>query len=163
MQLNWRTAANAIVWEARSSRAIIVADGWTHILASFNTATSVRHLFIDDVEDTVISETFNADAIATYAGVDTSVGPAALKFNGDLSEVYIGNEFLDLSVVANRRKFISAAGDPVFMGSSGQLPTGSAPMIYLSGPTVNWHLNASGRGTFVESGALTTASSVPPD
>eukprot|EP00951_Prasinocladus_malaysianus_P002741 scaffold19422_cov43-Prasinocladus_malaysianus.AAC.1 len=55
-----------------------------------------------------------------------------------MAEFYATREFLDMSVEANRRKFVSASGAPVLLGVDGSLPTGNAPDIYLSGDSGNW-------------------------
>ena len=46
-------------------------------------------------------------------------------------------------------------------GSNGEIPTGTAPLVFLSGPTVSWHANK-GTGTgFTEVGEITTAPVLP--
>jgi hypothetical protein len=70
---------------------------------------------------------------------------------------------LDLSVEANRRKFISAAGKPVSLGANGSTPTGSQPIIYLANPTATWQDNLGAGGNFTENGALADAATNPSD
>jgi hypothetical protein len=67
-------------------------------------------------------------------------------------------EFLDISVEANRRKFINAAGDPVDLGSDGSTPTSTAPIVYQNGDFTNFETNQGTGGNFTVTGALTTCS-----
>jgi hypothetical protein len=85
--------------------------------------------------------------------------------DAEVAELYLNTkEFLDLSIEANRRKFISAAGKPADdLGASGEGPTGTNPTVFLSGDTVTWHTNKGSGGGFTEVGALTDASSSPSD
>lgn len=49
-----------------------------------------------------------------------------------LSELYVNyGESLDLDVEANRRKFITAEGEPVDLGADGSEPTGNQPDFYF--------------------------------
>jgi hypothetical protein len=67
----------------------------------------------------------------------------------------------DLSVEANRRKFITACKSAVLLGATGSKPTGTAPILFQSGATEAWHTNKGTGGGFTENGALSTASSKP--
>ena len=52
-------------------------------------------------------------------------------FNGALAEVYFApGQYLYFSIASNRRKFISRTGKPVHLGTTGMLPTGTAPLVY---------------------------------
>jgi uncharacterized membrane protein len=58
--------------------------------------------------------------------------------------------FVDLSVVANRRKFIAAGGTPSWMGSNGALPFDRVPAVYLTtlGPPLDFAANNGAGGGF---------------
>ena len=166
-----RNTANANILIVKTLSTILVADGWTHVLASWDQATSTVLIFIDDVDDTAVPST-NLDQEVDYTRADAGIGhdwsaagnPGTNKMNGDLAEFWFEDGvFLDLTIDANRRKFISAAGKPVDLGVDGALPTGTSPLIFLSGATVDWHTNKGTGGGFTEIGALTTASSSPSD
>jgi len=80
--------------------------------------------------------------------------------DGCLSEIYFDvNRFLDFSVVANRRKFISASGVPVELGTNGQLPTGSVPIVYA--PDGDTSTNLGVGGSFFNSGTFAACSTIP--
>jgi len=85
------------------------------------------------------------------------------RFSRAARQLGLTNEFVDLSIEANRRKFIDAIGKPVDLGVDGSTPTGTAPLIFLSGTTIDWHTNKGSGGGFTEVGALTTATTSPSD
>lgn len=59
-------------------------------------------------------------------------------FNGCVSNLYFNiDERVDLTVQANREKFRTGAGKPVYLGATGQLPTGSQPAFYAENGELN--------------------------
>lgn len=94
-------------------------------------------------------------------------GIASNPFNGDMAEFWLSMTRLDFSVEANRRKFYSATGKPVDVGSDGSTPTGSAPEVYLSvrpgDAASDFATNRGTGGNFTENGTLTIAASSPSD
>lgn len=161
--------AGTVIMQARSTTSILVADGWTHILASWDLSVPVVHVYIDDGEDanvlTLTNDTINYTRSEAGVGhIWLSSTPGFFKFDGDMAELYFQDgEFLDFSVEANRRKFIDAMGKPVGLGADGSTPTGSVPLVFQSGATDEWHTNKGSGGGFTEVGALTDASSSPSD
>lgn len=146
---------------------LINNPGWHHLLvaAQFD-ATPVGQLFIDDVEASLTTFTALNEGLIDWTDSDYFVGATAAgaqKMNGDLSEVYVTDEFLDISIEANRRKFIDANGFPVDLGSDGSTPTGTAALEFFSGSTDAWHTNKGSGGGHTENGALTDAASSPSD
>ena len=144
-----RNTGNTNILNVRTVNTIVVADGWTHILASWNLSTSVAQIYINDVSDADTPATMldqNIDYTRGDAGIGhdwSAAGSAGTnKLNGCLSEFWFEDGlYLDLSVKANRRKFIDGAGKPVDLGSDGSIPTSTSPLIFLSGETVDWHTN----------------------
>lgn len=138
--------------------------GWHHLMGSFDLGTAGRRwIFLDDVD--VTTEVVHTDATIDFT-VNYAVGAkftGSSKFDGDMAQVYLSLEYLDLSIENNRRKLVSANIKPVDMGSDGSLVTGTAPLIFLTGPTVNWHLNAGSGDGFAENGALTDSATDPSD
>lgn len=140
-------------------------DGeWHHILFSFDTANSANNrIYIDDVNQSIsyfsgtpLPGTIDFTRPGHYFSSNSAL------YDGGLAEFWWQpNLFLDLDVEANRRKFITANGNPVFLGSDGSLPTGTSPMIFLSGDTASWHTNKGTGGGFTESGALTDFATSP--
>jgi hypothetical protein len=164
IQIAGYDAAGNLDLNLQSTTSVVVATGLVHVLSSVNLATGLGLLYLNDVDDTNAVALVN-DTIDWAGSGDFGIGAepdGGAKLSADIADLYINfATSLDLSVVANRRKFISAAGKPVFLGADGSLPTGSAPAVFLSGPTATWHTNRGAGGGFTENGALTDGAVVP--
>lgn len=159
---------SGVVWNGDSTATFSTSNSeWVHVLIGLNSAVGGNHvLFINDVQETITSETFNSDTTIDMVETDWSVGArtdAGSKMTGDMADVYFSQEFLDFTVESNRRLFISAAGKPVDLGSDGSTPTGNIPIVFFSGPTVDWHTNLGSGGGYTENGALTDSADSPSD
>jgi len=168
-----RTTAGSAVLELYSASTYTSGATWRHILASWDLATSgARSFYISDVDDLGTSTTINSNPVefttgAFYVG-DSPIGLPGSKVNGALADVYFApGQYLDFSLVTNRRKSISASGKPVHLGTDGSLPTGTAPLLYLhlddSEAVANFATNRGTGGDLTVTGALDTASSSPSD
>jgi len=155
-----RNSAESTILSMNSSATYNSADGWIHMLASWDLANSYAEMYINDVSDdgtpTIVNDTVD------YTNSDWVIGAhrdLSGKTNGDMADFYFNTvSNLDLSVESNRRKFISASGRAVSLGSDGSTPTGTAPIIFLSGATAGWETNDGSGGGFTENGALSDAS-----
>lgn len=145
------------------------ASGWHHLLAWWDlTDSGKRGLYIDGVDDSPTWTTYSNTAI-DYTRADHSIGGIGADYwNGYLADFYINTaEWLDLSVEANREKFI-LGGKPVDLGADGATPTGTAPIVYLhvdpaaSAPTFLTDNKGSG-GDFTDVAVITAAPSSPSD
>src|SRR3990167_3560410 len=153
-----------------SDTAYTAGATWLHVLASWNLATAAGHLYINDVSDLAAGPTLTDDTI-DYTLSDWAIGAetaGSFKLNGCLAEVYFApGQYLDFSLVVNRRKFISASGKPVSLGATGSLPTGTAPIVYqrvADGAAVaTFATNLGTGGGFSITGPLTTGSTSPSD
>ena len=165
------TVPSANIWFVKSGDTFEEADGWKHFLCSLNAATSTGYMYIsdagtvNDVADTMSAESYS-DQVGDWTIADWSINsgvtyPGQTGINADIAELYFTNEFLDLSVEANRRKFIGANGRPVDLGDDGSEPTGTAPLVYLKNPVETWHINAGSGGGFTETGELTAGTDSP--
>jgi hypothetical protein len=110
----------------------IPLDSVRTVSASFDLANAAnRFIFYGSVSQSLTVTTYTDDTI-DFTDTDHSVGATtagATKFNGDLSDFYLGNEFIDLA--SGNPFFNSVTGKPRYLGESGELPTGSSPLIYL--------------------------------
>ena len=126
--------------------------------------TGKRWLYVNDVSDLATINTYTDDVI-DFTVADWAIGAnpdGNNKLVGDLAELWFApGVYIDLSVVANRRKFRTAAGKPAYLGPTGAIPTGTAPLIYMSGATASWESNNGTGGGFTEHGALADASISP--
>jgi hypothetical protein len=129
----------------------VTDSNWHHIM--FARTTGAAHAYLDGVVDTVDLNT--ADSI-DWTLTNWSIGAQVdglVPLDGDLADVWVDDVYIDLSQAANRAKFFLGGG-PVNLGTDGSTPTGSAPLIFLSGPTSNWHVNLGTGGGFTELGSL---------
>lgn len=167
IRVSARNSANSTILDFDTAAAFVAAGGWKHLLIAWDLGTAGRrHIFITDVEDTT-QTTFTDDTI-DYTTGDGGVGIGAKedgsdKFNGEIADMWFNDTWLDITTAAERRKFINADLKPVDLGADGSLPLSAVPVVFLSGPTVNWHTNKGGGGGFTENGALTDGSSSPSD
>ena len=149
-----------------SNSTYTTASGWTHFLVAWRLTTPEAYLYVNDSNDEAAGST-ELDGPIDYAGTDWLVGsrPAgADKLNADISDLYWDDSFMDITIEANRRKFIDASGKPVDLGSDGSNPTGSAPLICLNNATTTgWESNKGSGGGFTENGALTDGTDSPSD
>jgi hypothetical protein len=111
---------------------------WNHVLVSYKTGVGGWYkISINDA--TPVNGASMLSATLTVAGTITraycsTTGGASQFWDGDIAYIYHNVvTALDITDVANRRKFIDAAGDPVDLGSDGSTPTGSAPAFFLDG------------------------------
>lgn len=149
----------------KTKTAYGVSQIWRHFLASWNCAVvGARHLYMNDVNDLVVLDF--QDRTIDYTKDDWRVATSwsvagEEKFDGCISELFFHNTYLDLSVEANRRKFIGADGRPVDLGADGSTPLGVQPLLYV--PNGDPSTNAGSGGNFTITGSLTSASTSPSD
>jgi hypothetical protein len=156
------------------SSAYTTASGWLHILFSADTnfAAGARlgSLYVNDVSDFAVVAgqdygiAFNCPFGA--GSTDWSVGANSgniQRLNADIGDLWIGfGQYSDLSVTANRRRFVSADGKSVNLGATGELPTGTSPTCFLRGPAAAFPTNLGTGGNFTVTGALTDSVTNPP-
>jgi len=142
-----------------------------HILASWNTdaapGSRVSNLYVNDVSDkTILTNTGSAfdvgftnpeiRLLSQTRTVDTST------INAKIGEVYLNiGEYLDFSVEANRRKFISEDGFPAPLGETGATPTGTQPIIYQKNIFSSFNVNSGSGGNFTTVGSFTNGGAIP--
>ena len=112
-----------------------------HFMMSVDTHAQIVQVYINDEPVTLTSPTwtgtapydFNVnDTINIWAwDVSNVIGTGIHPAFGD---AWISNtpDFVDLSVTANRRKFIDRALQPVDLGADGRLPFDYQPAMYMS-------------------------------
>ena len=163
------TPTNILI--ALSSTAYTAGATWLHVLTSWNLAVAGSgRFYVNDVSDGAFG-TYTDDTINYAGATEWSVGAStagANDFDGCLAEIaFYPGQYLDFSLVSNRRKFISASGKPVSLGSTGALPTGTAATCYFhldDGETVaNFATNRGTGGDYTITGTLATGSTSPSD
>lgn len=154
-----------------SARITNPSADWSHILGSCRTNLSAGNkiikLYQNDVD--VTNEIDDEDDSFSIAinGRDVYVGGDIFgQLAGDMADFWLapGQSLLTGSDIAEatRRKFISAAGKPVYLGESGELPTGTPPAVFFSGDSTGFVTNrGTGGGFTLIDGPLTNASTSP--
>ena len=147
-------SAGTTILDIRSSTLQI--NNWYHCLFSVDLANAAnRHLYIDDVSDLNVTTYTNDTMDLTLA--DWSLGAL-----GDGSSTWGAGEgdgayadfwlllgtYTDFSNATNRRKFIDANLRPVFLGTTGQVPTGSSPIVFFGNPWQAFYTNLGTGGGF---------------
>lgn len=162
-------AAGTTILDIETTTAYTAGATWRHFLASWNLATGTAYLYVNDVSD-LTSTTLTDDSI-DYTVADWAVGANAgglADFDGCIAELYFApGQFLNFSIVSNRRKFISSSGKPVYLGADGSGPTGTAAICYQhladAEAVANFATNRGTGGDFSITGTLATGSTSPSD
>lgn len=136
---------------------IISENVWYHAIASFDTTSGQGRLYINDVE-----VDYDMRNVASGGQVmDIQSGAYMVHFfgwsggfEGEIADLWYDDSYVDLSVEANRRKFITGSGAPASLGANGSGPTGAQPLIFFSGDAAQWGTNKGRGGTFAQQGTF---------
>ena len=143
-------ASNTKIMEVRSL-ATPLLNAWNHFIVSWDLGgTPTVKAYLNDVKSeniltltTGIADWTPAQPFWGIAGNFNGAG----RMKGCLSEIYVRNDvFLDLDVMANRRLFNDGMGSAVELGSAGEIPTGTSPLLYF--PAADG-VNAGTGGSFI--------------
>ncbi len=146
-------------------------SSWINILSSWNTNFSagnkLQQLYISDSSNlgTVVDGSA-AFSIGYSSETDWLISAATATptglYTGCLSEIYFApDQYLDFSVTANRRLFISGTGSPVPLGVDGSIPTGTAPRIYFRDAAASAGNNSGNGGNFTTHGSFSNCGTHP--
>lgn len=142
--------------------AISDTTRWHHVMWSFDMSDAgKRHVYVDGVLDIASVTTYTDDNLK-FTSTDHAIGrvPNSSGFySGEITEFWMAYAYIDLSQESNRRKFLSPALGPVRLGTSGELPTGSSPIIYIKNPSSGANFGTG--GDFVVSIAPQEARNLP--
>nr|HEX4318272.1 hypothetical protein [Kofleriaceae bacterium] len=141
------------------------AAGWIHVLASWDVSAGKADLYVDDVPQLAANPTVLAGTIC-YGSLKWGFGGlAGNELDADVADLYAAlGTYVDLAVTANRRKFADAAGKPVALGATCELPTGATPTGCFTGSAATWNHDLGRGGGFTLFGdGLTAAPTSPSD
>lgn len=152
-----RNAVPAVILDATSSFSLTIASCWVHIYIAIDLANSAnRHIYFNGVEDTGMTwTTYSNDTLDLITASATSTEIGANRNNlevltGNLAEFWFNDVYFN-----DPTKFRCSANHPIGLGATGDLPTGTAPAVYLSlrGAANTWSVDVSGNGnTFTITG-----------
>lgn len=161
--------ADTEILNMRSSDGVFVEGNWFWIGVSVNMANSAqRHMYKNDTNVFQSASTytnalidFTLDSPGWFVGAN---GLASARYTGGIADLWMAlGVYIDFSVEANRRKFISATGKPVDLGLDGSNPIGVKPTLFLSGDIDDWHVNKGDGDGLTENDALTLGATSPSD
>jgi hypothetical protein len=149
------------VLEAESDVAFTSLTEWLNVCLSWD-AASAPQLYVND---TLISMTLTTwvDQAIDYTGTSWNVYGEGRPFYGDSNFTWFDStDNMDFSVEANRRLFFDANGCPVDLGTTGEIPTGYSPILFVSGDSAEFITNKGTGGGFTLTGTLTDGSEACP-
>lgn len=142
---------------------------WHHIIASFDLSdTNKRFVLIDTNEASLTVTTYTNAVLNFTSATEFFIGTAesgSPQLYADVGDLWFNTEYLDLSSSAVYGKFISTtSGKPKDLGATGELPTGTSPLLYLSRRNSTASSFATNKGTgggLTVTGALTNSTTSP--
>lgn len=150
-------AAGTIILQANTAFQFTVNNAWHHVIMSIDLSnTGNRAVYVDDALDASTWTTYTNDNI-DFTVLDWafgSDGSGATPLGSSVMDFWFNPTYLALGTTANRRKFIDATKRPVKLGSNGELPLGSSPLIYMTGPSNNFYANLGTGGGWTLHGIL---------
>lgn len=149
-----------VVAIATAATSTFAADTWYTVAFAVDSATSTFQWYMRPAGGSWTAVSFTGGAVTA----DAIIGDCnRFYFNESVANIYYADvwgsiaETLDLSVSGNRTKF-----EPLTdKGSSGTIPTGTQPPVFLSGAVGSWHTNKGTGGGLTLTGTLSTAPSAP--
>lgn len=139
---------------------------WYNLLISFDLSVPTINLYVNSVSDKSITTDTNDTINYSNTAINTFVGNnnGVQLFAGALAELWFDpTTTIDFTNTTNRLKFIDTNGFPVNLGSTGQTPTGSSPILYLKSSASSFGTNSGIGGDFTANGTFSIASSSPSD
>ncbi len=143
-------------------------ENWYHVLAAWNTNFSIGNkvakIRVNDTSTVAVADPSGPFNINYASGANIRIGgPLSSRYEGCLAQLWFGqNQYLDIDVESNRRKFISAAYKPVYLGESGELPIGVAPILYLNSFPESYGINSGIGGNLDINGTFAHCGEAPP-
>ena len=149
-----------------SNTTLTVSDGWTWVGICCNGTSSGSFMFFNDTNVTTMPRESTSSEDNSIGGIVGGQTGTSYRLNADMFNFYIHMDgYMDFSVEANRRKFISNTGEPVDLGADGSEPTGAAPTAYYAlVPGADPDTFAEGKGAGGDAtitGAFTRAATTP--
>lgn len=157
-----------------NSTSTITINTYYHIMIDWDTnytaGNKIARIYANDTSlgVTTSSDTMGAVNVDYTSGspvwsVGGNTGGGAL-FDGCLGQfTFYPGQTLDITNSTNRRKFSDSSFHPISIGRSGQTPTGTKPLIYLTSSVGSIGVNSGSGGNFdsVNGSFIACAAGVP--
>lgn len=162
-RIDGRNSSHTQILNIESNTAYTAGATWHHLLASWDLGNGLGEMYIDDADDLAASPVLTDDSIDFSGMTDWHIGynSSSNWLNAEVSDLFFHDSYLDITTEANRRKFISALGNPIDLGADGSGPLGTSPRIYLRQGFDNFELNAGTGGDFTAVGTAIQADKTP--
>ena len=156
------TASNTTYYTFTSSISLApyLNGKWHNWIFSWDYSVPSCQLYVDG-QSITLTQTSHAVASTLAINEITIQGDSSGQI-GSLSEFWLlSNVALDLSQLANIRKFFTASKRPAFLGTNGSLPTSTQAEVYLKGSGTGFNINSGSIGNFTTTGTLTIPTTTP--
>ena len=160
LAIRMSNSASVNVLVHATTRTYLAGSGWHWFGFSWNLSAGLAIGYVDDIE--APAATTLTDDTIDYTTGNWAIGALTngnSKFNGDLSGLLFHTSFLDLSLLANRRKLITSNRRPATITGDASSVLGVQPLIWA--PNGDASNNLGSGGNFTTTGALTASSSSP--
>ena len=136
LRISGKNAAGDVILNAVTTDANLVTGTWYNILISIDLASSSnRNIYINDIAPSITWTTYTNDTMDFTKTPFTIAGDSSNnnRINAAFQDFWLLDDtYIDFSVTANRRDFISASGKPVMPGVGGVRPlNGTDPRIFI--------------------------------
>lgn len=161
LQISGKNTSSTTILLINTVTGFNSTSGWVHFLASWDLNAGAGQIYVNDTSNLSNVQTLTNDTI-DYTHTNWALGAnvaGANKITACLAEFLFHTTYIDLSIIANRRKFISQFGRPVYLGANGSVPLGVQPLVYA--PNGDASTNKGSGGNFTTTGALTACASAP--
>jgi hypothetical protein len=153
------------VLSGQTNSSFVTANNWHILLFSVDTtSTSKRHFYLDGAIPSTVNWRTYANTAAQLNNIyiaDIGADEGGDLYSGDLSNLYIVQDYIDFSQEANRLKFVDGLGYPRDLTQQiedGDIPT---PLVYMKfDDTSALGTNSGTGGDFTINGTVTSGADV---
>jgi hypothetical protein len=131
------SAGTQILLATTPNSSIVAARNYT-LTASMDLANAAnRFVYLNGVAQSVTWSIYTNDTIDFALATPSYIvgrNISTTYFNGKIGALWFNTSYIDLSAPDNLAKFVTGTGidaKPVDLGATGELPTGTSPIIYL--------------------------------
>ena len=153
-------SAGTTILSAVTTTNVAASSGIYHVYMAWDMAVNNQvKIYVNGVDQALTISTFTNDTIQYVVpnhGLGGNLfGPFAPTTPGMVGQVYV-NYATYLDPVTNISKFYGGTSTPIGIGTSGEIPSGSSPIVYLDGNATTILTNRGTGGNFAAFGTLAT-------